>query len=1001
MGFSEKEMKSLILILICVGYLHPQGNTIPRRVDTLETDVDSLYTKTSHIVNVMDYIDSYDTTGNWQPAIQAAINTLEPLIGLRAYGSAAFGTVGVVILPALTMEIDSSINLYSGITLQGQGFSSELKEGSGFAGEQLITLYGKNNYVDNAKVKDVQLTTTNIRGIGNNLAGIVNCIIEGIALNCKQGIVLDEYTQATVIRDIYSYGSIDTLIYLEGNFNYIENVDKEGNTGDAVGAYIYLGLTSLNQPSGGNELHNILIEGTTSANKSGMIIRGSRTIINNYWFEANNSDGYMLRIEGGAYNQITGLYAHVYSTQKTKIDSTQYMMIDFLTTASESNKTFSERFEKDESSTVVIKDMEYFGVIDNPLMLNKINNGWVFDRIFNRFIYTSGTAGYKPESKINYMSAANWLINGSFEQGAYQWNYDVAPDTVEFSTSEIDKGLMGRFKWNTSNTVHNIYQNITIPSVFLGQVLTLSAFVKATSDTADSWAFPLINGCGITYSSGINRVYTDSGWQIITQTFEPQSAGTLTVGVGFYKMTEIYIDDINLSIGTETILNSNKYGSLDLNTNSITYASSAPTTGTHKQGDIVFNSAVDNEGYMGWVCTSAGTPGTWTQFGGTIETRGGLYEKAITITPTNSTSYALTVNGTQKTTGYTYGYHELMIPLLNYTIDDSIPIAYTTAGRVIDSIRYKMDDSTCFNIKYGVNGYGTSIFNAPDTLVGSGVITSFDDSIIPVNNEAILYFPYFGDTAVRQFLKIYYHDFDTVNVYAVNLNGTNESMTKTTPTDMDITGVGSEFTVMGWFKSPDVTHDNVDIARRQNTYDIWQVGKGTDGKPYFFMYENSPVSQINCIASSAVTDSTWYHFAATIGTDSTRIYVNGTRQYGAGTTYPPLAYDVNDAPNLTIGGWSPVGGVPNTQNSNSTIGEVQIINNHALTQGEIINAYNLTLNGSHYPDSYSGGNVVAWYKWGGEDDATFLEDASGSGNNLTGNNVDRAGDQVIINGGYK
>lgn len=45
--------------------------------------------------------------------------------------------------------------------------------------------------------------------------------------------------------------------------------------------------------------------------------------------------------------------------------------------------------------------------------------------------------------------------------------------------------------------------------------------------------------------------------------------------------------------------------------------------------------------------------------------------------------------------------------------------------------------------------------------------------------------------------------------------------------------------------------------------------------------------------------------------------------------------------------------------------------------------------------------MVGWYKWGGEDDTTFLEDASGFGNHLTGTNVDRAGDQVIINGGYK
>lgn len=43
--------------------------------------------------------------------------------------------------------------------------------------------------------------------------------------------------------------------------------------------------------------------------------------------------------------------------------------------------------------------------------------------------------------------------------------------------------------------------------------------------------------------------------------------------------------------------------------------SAAPTTGTWLQGDIVFNTAPTAGGTIGWVCTSAGTPGTWKTFG--------------------------------------------------------------------------------------------------------------------------------------------------------------------------------------------------------------------------------------------------------------------------------------------------------------------------------------------------------------------------------------------------
>ena len=44
-------------------------------------------------------------------------------------------------------------------------------------------------------------------------------------------------------------------------------------------------------------------------------------------------------------------------------------------------------------------------------------------------------------------------------------------------------------------------------------------------------------------------------------------------------------------------------------------AAAAPTTGTWARGDIVWNSEPIPGGNIGWVCTSAGTPGDWYEFG--------------------------------------------------------------------------------------------------------------------------------------------------------------------------------------------------------------------------------------------------------------------------------------------------------------------------------------------------------------------------------------------------
>lgn len=52
-----------------------------------------------------------------------------------------------------------------------------------------------------------------------------------------------------------------------------------------------------------------------------------------------------------------------------------------------------------------------------------------------------------------------------------------------------------------------------------------------------------------------------------------------------------------------------------LNGRSIRSDSAVPTAGTWAVGDIVYHSVPASSGFIGWVCTSAGTPGTWKTFG--------------------------------------------------------------------------------------------------------------------------------------------------------------------------------------------------------------------------------------------------------------------------------------------------------------------------------------------------------------------------------------------------
>jgi hypothetical protein len=47
----------------------------------------------------------------------------------------------------------------------------------------------------------------------------------------------------------------------------------------------------------------------------------------------------------------------------------------------------------------------------------------------------------------------------------------------------------------------------------------------------------------------------------------------------------------------------------------ITYGTAAPTSETWAVGDLCYNTTPAAAGYVGWVCVTAGTPGTWKGFG--------------------------------------------------------------------------------------------------------------------------------------------------------------------------------------------------------------------------------------------------------------------------------------------------------------------------------------------------------------------------------------------------
>lgn len=58
-----------------------------------------------------------------------------------------------------------------------------------------------------------------------------------------------------------------------------------------------------------------------------------------------------------------------------------------------------------------------------------------------------------------------------------------------------------------------------------------------------------------------------------------------------------------------------QHGTVNVSTELYNRNNAAPVAGTWAVGDVVYNSAPAAAGTIGWVCTTAGTPGTWKTFG--------------------------------------------------------------------------------------------------------------------------------------------------------------------------------------------------------------------------------------------------------------------------------------------------------------------------------------------------------------------------------------------------
>ena len=238
-------------------------------------------------------------------------------------------------------------------------------------------------------------------------------------------------------------------------------------------------------------------------------------------------------------------------------------------------------------------------VTDNPDILNNIIMGNTViqteaDDVRTPFcIRASSTAGNVAGNKINGNTV---VCNGTNAlSGAIVINgnatYTAKNNQVLNNTITVSGPILGITE--TLSTGNNIDNNIIEFNYDAGSATTLAGIyiVGGSSSAKHNTIRYLTNGTNVTIR-GIQIANGNTG-SFFGNVFEFTSA-SLTATAEYFN-----------SAATTNFVSSKKR----------IERTAVPSSGTWAQGDTVFNSAPTAGGFIGWVCVTAGTPGTWKTWG--------------------------------------------------------------------------------------------------------------------------------------------------------------------------------------------------------------------------------------------------------------------------------------------------------------------------------------------------------------------------------------------------
>jgi hypothetical protein len=568
--------------------------------------------KLQEFVSVKDFGAIGDGIADDTAAFQSAVNYLQS----SASNWVAINTTNGAALqvPTGTYKITSPVNLYSGVHLIGEGIGTQILIASSFSGTAAFNLTSStiSPVYSAAGIHSMafkqEASSTTVWAISQDKVKSVisiNCYFSELWFYVNYCMDMSVYTQQTIYDRVCSAGNVESFIKHVGNTNTFYHVDKEANVGTGTEPIVYIS-------GSGNILQNVLIEGFGAATKTMLFLDGCPTItIDHYHMECNASQ-YGIHIKDCGNVQFRGSMRLNAPAALMKIENTTAVNAEVLNINSDDNVIYN-MIDIDSASTLYIDTLFSRRGLQKKISVPniKVQESYVFHGVDATGFFTKTTV------IDNRLTNQNQFINPSFDSGMYGWNYANFSGTAPTLEEYIDSPFGNKMLHMTfaTPTVATITQTFPLSAVDVNIPLTVTAKVKTT---AGSIRIYFSGGGYSTDGAIVNSAWITSitnEWVELVATIIPQSTASLQAGIWINNGTDFYLDELSFVKGTQSAPSGTAFRDITLAGNYITYLSAPPSTGRFEKGDIVFNSAPNAGGIVGWVCVTSGTPGTWKTFG--------------------------------------------------------------------------------------------------------------------------------------------------------------------------------------------------------------------------------------------------------------------------------------------------------------------------------------------------------------------------------------------------